>query len=447
VTDTAVDLIRSRLSSTPGLIADRSANIEVAAAGHRRMRALLDALGRPQLAYRTIHIAGSKGKGTTAWLIDAILRACGPSTGRFTSPHLEHWNERIAIDGVALADEPFARLLRTVLAMIELIERTEPEHGRFNAFELLTATAFMAFRERQIELGVIETGLGGRFDSTNHLNPLATVITRIEMEHVDILGPTLADIVWNKAGIVRPGIPVVLGRQVDEVRIALIGYAHEIGSPLAAAGEAWSIKADEREIHWSNGSHRMDFDSIALPGQANLDNLGCALTAVSLAGIDLGEHASAVRSVVAGISIPGRFEAVRIDRHDLILDVAHTAESIASTVANARDHFGRDQFPVVLAILEDKAAEEIVEILAPVAQPLILPTIDHARILPADSLQSIATLHGCHARIVLRAMAALDEIGRDDPALVTGSFAIVAAFRQLVGQNPARNPAYGRLRD
>src|SRR4051812_618821 len=405
------------------------------------MRALLDALGRPQLAYRTVHIAGSKGKGTTAWLIDAILRACGVSTGRFTSPHLERWNERIAIDGVAIADEPFARLLRKVLDMIELIERTEPEHGRFNAFELLTATALIAFRESQIEFGVIETGLGGRFDSTNHLSPVVTVITRIEMEHVHILGPTLADIVWNKAGIMRPGVPVVLARQAGDVRTALGAYAHEIGSPLAPAGEAWSITADEREIRWRHASQQMNFDSFALPGTANLDNLGCALTAVSLAGIDSGKHASAIRLAVAGISIPGRFEAVRIDRHNLILDVAHTAESIASTAGNARVHFGRDQFPVVLAILEDKAAEEIIEILAPVARPLILPTIDHARILPAKRLQSIATSHGCHARVVPGAIAALNEICRDEPALVTGSFAVVADFRQLVGLNPETNPA------
>ena len=208
MSDAAEAIIHRYLSATPGLIADRHRSTEVAERGRERMRLLLGKLGNPQLTFQSIHIAGSKGKGTVAHTVDALLRGAGVRTGLFTSPHLSRWNERVQLSGIPVDDYAFAESLSAVEQAFLQVQRSRPDLGEFNAFELITAAAFMLFRDAGIEIGVIETGLGGRFDSTNHLEPSVTVITRIEAEHTDVLGDSLREIAWNKTGIMRIGCPV-----------------------------------------------------------------------------------------------------------------------------------------------------------------------------------------------------------------------------------------------
>ncbi len=196
--------------------------------GLRRMGVLLDELGNPQRKYRTIHVAGSKGKGTTTYLAASILAEAGLRTGRYVSPHLFRWNERIAIDGQSISDHDLAGVLGAVDDLMGQIERNQPALGVFNAFELLTAAAFLHFSGKECDAAVIEVGLGGRFDSTNHMAPVATILTTIEDEHAEILGPDLATIAWNKAGIMRRQVPTVVQRQSDDV-LAVIDARGESG--------------------------------------------------------------------------------------------------------------------------------------------------------------------------------------------------------------------------
>src|SRR5919107_4430448 len=204
-----------RSSYERGLISDPFGDASRAEQGLTRMRALLEALGDPHLRLPVVHIAGSKGKGSTGAFVASAASQAGHKVGFYTSPHLHRFPERISIDGQPLADSEFAVEARTVTSAARQLEATQPEIGQVTTFEMLTAMAFNTFARRRCWLAVIEVGLGGRYDSTNVVDPTVSVITRIDLEHISVLGPTYADIAWQKAGILRRGVPSVSSPQVS----------------------------------------------------------------------------------------------------------------------------------------------------------------------------------------------------------------------------------------
>ncbi len=214
----ALRFIRERSDYAHGHISNPRSGPSGAERGLRRMRALLDTLGAPDRRYPIAHIAGSKGKGSTAIALAAIGRAAGYRTGLSTSPHLHSFRERIAIDGSPVDERRFAALACECQTAIEHLERDRPELGSVTAFELLTAMGLLDFAERACDLAVVEVGLGGTFDATNVVDPAVTVITRLDLEHTQILGDSIASIAENKAGIITPGVPVVTTSQIPEAR-------------------------------------------------------------------------------------------------------------------------------------------------------------------------------------------------------------------------------------
>jgi dihydrofolate synthase/folylpolyglutamate synthase len=440
VANTPIDIIHRRGAMARGLVADRSSDTSVAARGHRRMGVLLDALGNPQLTYRTIHVAGSKGKGTTTHIVAALLTAAGFRTGRYVSPHLLRWNERIAVDDLAIPDSDFTRILTDVDRAMAMIEAEQLELGPFNAFELLTATAFRYFLEQRCDIAVIEVGLGGRFDSTNHLDPSATIITRIEEEHLDILGPRLVDVAWNKAGVIKSRVPVVSVTQRADVAAVIETEARAAGAPLLRQGRDWSALIEDETIRLQAGDGPPLEFRCSLPGTHNLANIGAAVVAALIAIGDRSLPESVVSGTMATIQIPGRFDR-RVDPatgRTLVLDGAHTPESIRALVETAVAELGSAQFPVILGVLADKPAIAILTLLAPVTSRIICPEQRNPRAISGPDLCAAARDLGLDAAAMLTMRAALDAIGAGpEPILVTGSFGVVAdALTTLAG--PAR---------
>ena len=425
-----VEIIRARLSAAPGLIADRSPDSTVAALGLERMRLFFEEVGNPQWRPRTLHIAGSKGKGTIAYVTDAVLRASGLKVGRFTSPHIEHWNERIAIDGRSIDDELFGMLLESTEQTMVALERANPQAGSFNAFELIAGAAFLAFADADVDCAVIETGLGGRFDSTNHLRPEVTVVGRIEREHTDVLGETLTEIAWNKAGIFRNGVPAVIVHQTDEVDLELGRIAAEVGATLFREGTEWTVGNVDKDLEWQFGGHRLTAAPVYLPGGANRTNIGAALTAIALmepAALRLASPA------IAHTAIPGRFEIGQHNGVPIVLDVAHTPESLSNVMDTAADRFGEGAFDVAFSVLSDKPLDLALDIVGRAARHLVLPHVGHPRTVPDEAIFARAEAMGLTA---IRA-ASVSEIieGVTAPLVVTGSFAIVTeARRHLLAQ-------------
>jgi dihydrofolate synthase / folylpolyglutamate synthase len=430
-----IEMIHRRSDLSHGFVAERSADVSIAERGFNRMGLLLAKLGDPHRAYRTIHVAGSKGKGSTTHIASALLTSLGIKTGRYTSPHLLEWNERIAVNDLAIRDADFARVLAETETAMQIIETRQPELGTYNAFELLTAAAFLHFREEECDLAVIEVGLGGRFDSTNHVHPLVSVITRIEEEHVDILGPSIRDIAWNKAGIIKPNTPVVVADQFAAVDEVIRAEADSVAAPLLRENHEWQARRALDAITVRIRSEHRLLHCQSLPGEHNLSNVGAALTAVDLAvgGVALADDQ--ISETLAALRIPGRFER-RIDPRSgqlLVLDVAHTPESVAALIDAAVSALGMRKFPFIVGLLSDKPATEILARIAPVAEHVIFPQLANPRAVNPRELQAIADRLNLSSTIAPSILAALAQIPDGSaPLLVTGSFGIVAECQRVL---------------
>lgn len=420
-------IIERRSAPSRGLIADRASDPQIAAKGFARSGVLLEALGNPQVAISTAHIAGSKGKGTTAHLLAGLLAATGRTTGLYTSPHLLHWNERIAVDGSPIPDDDFVALLRHVDETMRDLEATSAIDGTFNAFELLTAAAFLAFRESKCDVAVIEVGLGGRFDPTNHVRAAVTVITTVELEHASVLGPDLATIAWNKAGIIKSGTPVICQRQLPAALAVIEKEADGHSAPLLLEGRDWAAwQGNGTSITF--GSLQIDEIRLRLPGPHNAANLGAAVVSANhLVGPD-ELPPNLVHPVVGTIQVPGRFTVIAHPDtgQRFVLDVAHTAQSLDYLIAAVRDEYypGRTTFAV--SFLDDKPWPDLVRGLVTPADSFIFPQVPGVRAVPPDHLARVARAAGA-TNVTVGTLDDVINCSRDDgaPVVVTGSFGIV----------------------
>ena len=439
----STELIARRSELGRGLVAARFADTAIAALGLKRMRTLMERLGGPQDRYPVIHIAGSKGKGTTAHIAAAVLTGQGYRTGRYTSPHLHAWNERIAIDDRAIPEADFARVLAQVDAEMSVLERDRPDLGACNAFELLTATSFMHFAEHGVEVAVVEVGLGGRFDSTSVVHAATSVITRIEREHAEILGPSLSEIAWNKAGIITSSVPVVVSRQEPAVMAVIEAEAAATDAPLTLEGRDWSAEPSRGGVRVRVGDLEFDHLHAVLPGSHNSSNLGAAVAAVTSAIPDLKLDPSALGRSLAGLRIPGRFERLTVGSPPVawVLDVAHTRESIVALLSTVAQEVASGSPIVAMALLADKPAEEILEAIAGRIDLLILPEVSHPRAVPARDLAALADRLGIPVRVVPDLTAAIDTAGASgQPVVVTGSFTIVGQVGVALGLESDSRP-------
>jgi dihydrofolate synthase / folylpolyglutamate synthase len=385
-----------------------------------RMRAFLRELGDPHRAYPTIHIGGTSGKSSTATMIAAALQASGSRTGLHTKPHLRSMTERARIDGKPILPQRFAALLET---MMPAIERTTARHGRPTYYETLLALAFAYFAQEHVDIAVIEVGLGGRLDGTNVIVPLVAAITSIGFDHTEVLGSTLEAIAFEKAGIAKPGVPLVLAAVPPIAAAVIERYAAEVGAPIV-------------HVHVR--------DDVPLPvlGIFQRANAATAMTVLEQLGAGLRPSRDAITRGFATLAIPGRMELIS-GKPAVLFDVAHNVEKATSLVASLRERFAGRRIHYVVAIGESKDARHILEILAELPSTFTFTSFSTAgrRAIPPARLAATAESFGSWGRVIGDPIEALTVTRRvseiEDLVVVTGSTFVVAELRQWFVPTPA----------
>ncbi len=399
----------------------------------KRIQLLLARLDNPQDVPKTVHVAGTKGKGSTAAMIAAILTRAGYRTGLYTSPHLRTIRERVSIDGEPVTEEAFARL----------VDRLEPEaaavngsgvSGELTTFELLTALAFLHFRENAVDYQVLETGLGGRLDATNVTRPAVCVITAISYDHTDVLGNTLARIAAEKAGIIKPGCTVVTAPQAPEAMKVIRKVCAERSARLLALGrdvnwQALTAAPDGQTFRLSGLSGQYEL-SLPLAGEHQMENAAAAVTAIEVLkedGADVSRES--IARGLGRVRWPGRLQVLR-QKPWLVADGAHNADSARRLVKALRQHFDFKRLTLIFGASADKNVADMAAELAPFPDTVIVTSSRHPRAIAAGKLAEEFSRRGVTAVVaenVTRAIdAALAGASEGDLVCVTGSLFIVA---------------------
>ena len=351
---------------------------------------LLAALGNPHRAFPCIHIAGTKGKGSVAAICASVLREAGLRTGLYTSPHLRSFTERIQVNGGQIPERALADLVAEIQPAVALI----PE---ITTFEVVTALMFLYFSRQQVDVGVIEVGLGGRLDATNVISPLVSVITSISYDHTNLLGETLSEIAGEKGGIIKCSIPVISAPQDEEALAVLETIAHDREAPLsvvesrALPGRDWWYRSVEVQLDgqvFQAGRVGQQGARYFLPllGLYQVINSTVALAALSVVQEMVPALSDeAIKAGVAAVSWPGRFQILS-RRPALVVDGAHNADS-----ANRLRHTLESIYPgrrlfLILGITAGKDVEGIIESLAPIASEVILTSAHYPRAIPVREL-------------------------------------------------------------
>ena len=413
-----------------------------------RITMLCDLLGSPQRAYPSIHLTGTNGKSSTARMIDALLQGFGLRPGRYTSPHLDSVTERITIDGQPLSEERFVEVYDELAPYVEMVDSRSPVPMTF--FELLTAMAFAAFADSPVDVAVLEVGLGGRWDATNVVEAGTAVILPVGLDHVPLLGTTLAEIATEKAGIIYPGATVVLAQQQPEAAEVLLRRCAEVGATVAREGLEFGVLARATAV----GGQLLSlqglggrYEDVYLPlhGAHQAANAAAALAAVEafLGGGDKGMlDLELVREGFARTSSPGRLEVVRTSP-TVLLDAAHNAHGMTATVAALSDAFAFTHLVAVVAVLGDKDALAMLEVLEPAVAQIVITQNSSPRAMPVDFLADLARDVFGEDRVTIE--DALDDalttaVGLADAeaeyggagVLVTGSVVTVGEARTLL---------------
>jgi dihydrofolate synthase/folylpolyglutamate synthase len=358
-----------------------------------RISALVDILGSPQLTYPTIHVGGTNGKTTTARMIDSLLFEMGLRTGRFTSPHLESYLERISINGHPIDAKELIFSFNDISAYLDLMD-TKFENP-ISFFEAMTALAFVAFAEHPIDVGVIEVGMGGQWDATNVVDADVSVITPIGLDHMEYLGNTITEIAATKAGIIKEQGFVVLAQQSPEAAVELLRRAAEVGADVAREGLEYSI--DSRAIAVggqliSITGLRGHYDEIFLPlhGKHQASNAAAALIAVEAFFGEQDLDIDAVRAGFANVTSPGRCEIIHRDP-TIILDAAHNPHGAVAFAETLQTEFTFDDVTGIVALMADKDALGILQALEPVMNQIIVTTNSSERSMSVADLNKLAT--------------------------------------------------------
>lgn len=357
-----------------------------------RIIALLDALGSPQLSYPSIHIAGTNGKTTTARMIDQLLTELGYRVGRYTSPHLESFTERISIKGQPISDQMMIKTYDDIALYLDLIDSRQP--FPISYFEALTAMAFVAFAEYPVDVGVIEAGMGGQWDATNVLSSLVSVMTPIGFDHMEYLGNTLTEIAQTKAGIFKPESNVVLAAQSSEVAKVLMANVARVSAIPFREGVEFSVKKRSLAVGGqliSLAGIYGDIDEIYLPlyGDHQSNNAGLALASVeAFVGVKLDEEL--VRQAFSKVKSPGRCEIIYQDP-TVIIDAAHNPHGAGAIAKTISTEFDFHLVIAVVAVLADKDVDGILQQLSTAVDYIITTQSNSPRALDSAELAKIAS--------------------------------------------------------
>jgi dihydrofolate synthase / folylpolyglutamate synthase len=356
---------------------------------------LLDLLGSPQRAYPAIHLTGTNGKTSTARMIDSLLRAFGLHTGRYTSPHLATVRERVSLDGEPVTEERFVATYREIepLAAIVDAESNEP----LTYFDMTTALAFAAFADAPVDVAVVEVGLGGADDSTNVLGAGVAVITPIGLDHTEWLGDTLTDIALAKSGIIHKGATVITAAQPEEAAAPILERCAEVGATIAREGGEFgvlrrSIAVGGQVLTLQGLGGEYDELFIPLHGAHQAQNAAVALAAVEAflgAGAGRQLDVERIREGFAETSSPGRLERVR-SAPTILLDGAHNPHGMGATVTALQEEFAFSRLVAVVAVLADKDAAGLLDLLEPVVDVVVVTRNTSERAMPVAELEALA---------------------------------------------------------
>ncbi|MCK4222536.1 MAG: bifunctional folylpolyglutamate synthase/dihydrofolate synthase, partial [Dehalococcoidia bacterium] len=342
----------------------------------------LHRLNDPHLRPKTVHIAGTKGKGSVAAMIARVLTSSGYRTGLYTSPHLHHLRERIRVDGAPISREDFAALIVHFRHSFRAMSR-DPLYRQLTFFEVLTVLAFVYFREKEVDFQVLEVGLGGRLDATNVARPEVCVITAISLEHTEVLGDSLEQIANEKAGIIKSGSSVVTSPQPEEVAAVIDGVCRERGASLLRVGQdvTW-IKVDSDlcrqsfTVESQTATHRL---TMPLLGDYQLENAAAAVAALEvLASQGCGISAGDIARGLSRVEWPGRFQVLSREPAVLV-DGAHNVGSMKRLVESIKVYFRYGELFLIVGISCDKDISGVVDELAPLSPRVIATSSSHPR--------------------------------------------------------------------
>ncbi|MGC8580896.1 MAG: Mur ligase family protein [Thermoplasmata archaeon] len=408
--------------------------------GLERITHLLDLLGNPQKGFKTIHITGSKGKGSVASIIYTILYTNGYRTGLYTSPHLERYTERFVINGKEIDKKVLCNIGEEIIDIIESND-WDKYGGTPTFFEITTAIAFKYFFLEKVDIGVIEVGIGGRLDSTNVIIPLSSIITNIDLEHTEILGDTLSKIAFEKGGIIKNGVPVFVGEIKKEPLNVLENIANEKNAPLYRLGREIKIADVKTSLEGTFFNLKTPFTEqsnlfVPLLGDFQANNAGIAVSAVRYLSkrgfFDISENN--IMASLQKVKWAGRFEIIRKEPY-IIIDGAHTIESSKVLANNINHLFNNSEFTIIFGIMKDKKVDEIISNISKIPSRLIITKIDYHRSMDTENVKKIAIKYYDPSKLILAESVEKSietALKYGDPILITGSIYLIGEARSII---------------
>jgi len=398
--------------------------------GLERMQAALARLGHPERQYKVLHVAGTNGKGSTSAMLASVLRAAGYKTGLYTSPYIDSFTDRFGLDGAGIGQEALARMVTELMPLADELGLTQ--------FEFITVLAFLYYAQSQVDVVVLEVGLGGRFDATNVVVPDISLITNIGFDHMEVLGDTLPKIAFEKAGIIKPGVPVVTATSDEAALQVIAGVAYASNAPLRILNKDFSVAPLAATLRGQSFAYQsadvlLQLD-LPLLGPHQLHN--AALAVESLLWLRALGWSLSLEDLQRGLSAvywPGRFEVVA-EQPLLIMDGAHNTHGVTALVNSLVELLPGRKVLLVVGIMKDKEPQEMLTLLAPFVKRYYAAAPALPRALPGGELALLANKLGLcgehYASVALALSAALKDAELLDVVLVAGSLYTISEARR-----------------
>ena len=406
--------------------------------GLESMERFLGRLGNPQRELRFLHVAGTNGKGSTASALQTLLGEAGYRVGLYTSPHLSSVRERFRIGDALISKEQFARHAAAIHGVLA--------GEQITYFEFTTALALLWFAAEGVDLAILEVGMGGRLDATNVITPLVGVITNVSLDHQAYLGNTLTEVAAEKAGIIKPGVPVVSGVAADETFTVVAERCRQLAAPLYWLGRDFSWSRRASGSGWDYRGIRSSFSGLPSPlrGRHQWDNLSLALATLELLEDTLPVREEDIRGGLSKVTWPGRLELLELadfgegsGKRRLLLDGAHNPAGVATLVAALQSEFSYRRLILVWASMADKDMAATLGLIAPLAETFVLTRPESERSATPEALRELLLPAARSAALTAKSVAEALEIARhrsrpDDLIVVAGSLYLVGAARALL---------------